>query len=124
MKNTKWQDNSSQTNPQFICVILQYVTKLNADAVKKVVADANPGIGRKHFNFQLASSDDSFRLTGYAHNAVVPVGMKLKLPIILSDQIPKLELFWLGAGEVDLKLGVNTKEFCRVLKPTIARVVH
>ena len=124
MQNTKWQDTGSESNPQFLCVIVQYVSKLNADAVKRVIAEANPNMSKKCFNFQLADAADSYRLTGYDHNAVVPVGMKEALPIVLSDKIIRLPKFWLGAGEVDLKLGVNTKEFCAVLNPIVARVVH
>lgn len=48
------------------------------------------------------------RLTGFSHNAVTPVGMLERLPIVLSHRIAALQpaLFWMGGGEVDLKLGL------------------
>ena len=80
MQNCKWsKEDESPTNPQFICVILQYTTRLNADAVKKFFAEANPSLPKSKFNFQLADEADSDRLTGYKHNAVVPIGNHAKM---------------------------------------------
>ena len=127
MENTRWtQQDAAPSNPQFICAILQYSSRLNADAVKKAVADNNPSIPKSKFNFQLAHTDDSARLTGYEHNAVVPIGMKTTLPIILSEQITQLQPnhFWLGAGQVDVKLRVEVNEFKELLKPMVARIVY
>ena len=127
MENTRWApEDASPSNPQFICAILQYSSRLNADAVKKAVSDSNPSIPKSKFNFQLAHTDDSARLTGYEHNAVVPIGMKTTLPIILSDKITQLQPnhFWLGAGQVDVKLRVEVNEFKELLKPMVARIVH
>lgn len=41
--------------------------------------------------------------------------------VILSDAIPKLkpDFFWLGGGEVDLKLGLRTDDFIKLVKPWI-----
>jgi len=127
MENCKWsKEDASPTNPQFVCVVLQYTTRLNADAVKKAIAEANPSVSKSKFNFQLAQEADSDRLTGYRHNAVVPIGMKTDLPILLSDQITRLNPahFWLGAGQVDVKLRVDLKEFCEQLKPKVVCVVQ
>jgi hypothetical protein len=43
------------------------------------------------------------------------------LQVILSDAIVKLEpdYFWLGGGEVDLKLGIKTLDFTQIVKPFI-----
>jgi hypothetical protein len=43
------------------------------------------------------------------------------LQVILSDAIAKLEpdYFWLGGGEVDLKLGIKTLDFTQIVKPFI-----
>ncbi len=52
-------------------------------------------------------------LTGYSHNAVSPIAMKERLPIVLSHKIAQLqpEEFFLGAGEVDLKVGAGQRAF-------------
>jgi hypothetical protein len=41
--------------------------------------------------------------------------------VILDEAIQKLnpDFFWLGGGEIDLKLGIKTSEFINVVKPFI-----
>lgn len=50
--------------------------------------------------------------------------MKEKIPIILSLKITKLNppYFWLGGGEVDLKLRLYIKEFIQIMKPFITDI--
>lgn len=47
----------------------------------------------------------SDQLTGFRHNAVSPIGLATKLPVIMSDRVAALQppVFWLGGGEADLK---------------------
>jgi prolyl-tRNA editing enzyme YbaK/EbsC (Cys-tRNA(Pro) deacylase) len=53
-------------------------------------------------------------LTGYGHNAVTPICSKTHLPILMSHKIAELSgHFFLGAGEVDLKVGLRADEFVR-----------
>lgn len=63
----------------------------------------------------------SDELSGFEHNAVSPVGIKTQLPIILSHRIAQLapDEFWLGAGEVDLKVGMSAAEFIKVYQPHV-----
>lgn len=70
-------------------------------------------IARQCFNMRLAPEEVSDQLSGFKHNAVTPVAMATRIPIIVSHLIPKLEpdCFFLGAGEVDLKLGLCASEF-------------
>jgi prolyl-tRNA editing enzyme YbaK/EbsC (Cys-tRNA(Pro) deacylase) len=53
--------------------------------------------------------------------AVTPIGIKTPLPVILSHQIAKLQpdFFFLGAGEVDLKVGLRAAEFIKVYQPMV-----
>lgn len=41
--------------------------------------------------------------------------------VILDEAIVKLnpDFFWLGGGEVDLKLGIRTSEFIEFVKPFV-----
>lgn len=43
------------------------------------------------------------------------------LQVILDEAIAKLvpDFFWLGGGEVDLKLGIRTPEFISSIKPFV-----
>eukprot|EP00250_Pteridium_aquilinum_P008822 c18235_g1_i2 orf=127-849(+) len=117
------KDCSDHKNSKFYVVIVQYIARLNAEKVKQFVYSLNNGkIPKKRFNLRLAPEDDAYRLTGFSHNAVTPVGMKTPIPIILSDAILKLQppFFWLGGGEVDLKLGLSTEDFIKMFNPFIA----
>ncbi|KAH9538229.1 hypothetical protein CY35_16G095500 [Sphagnum magellanicum] len=102
--------------------IVMYTARLNAEKVRQFVHSLNEGrIPKKRFNLRLAPEEESNRLTGFEHNAVTPIGMRTDIPVILSDAIVKLEpdYFWLGGGEVDLKLGIKTLDFTQIVKPFI-----
>lgn len=45
------------------------------------------------------------------------------LQVILDEAIAKLEpnFFWLGGGEIDLKLGIRTSQFIDFVKPFIVK---
>ncbi|KAH7427376.1 hypothetical protein KP509_10G041200 [Ceratopteris richardii] len=116
------KDCSDFNNSKFYVVVIQYTARLNAEKVKNFVYSLNQGkIPKKRFNLRLAPEDDAHRLTGYSYNAVTPIGMRTAIPLILSDAILKLQppFFWLGGGEVDLKLGLNAFEFVKKFNPFI-----
>jgi len=70
-------------------------------------------LGKKNFHYRLVPSQKSFELTGYDHNAVTPFCLKTNLPMILSESITKLDppCFWMGGGDVDLKVRISVDEF-------------
>ena len=50
------------------------------------------------------------------NNAITPFFMKeggMKLPILLSERIAKLDpaYFWMGGGRLELKMGISVPEF-------------
>ncbi|KAM1037524.1 hypothetical protein ACFX15_031728 [Malus domestica] len=129
-------DCSDSNNSKYYVVVFQYTARFNAEAVKNFLYSLNEGkIAKKKFNCQflkvivvvigyalrLAPEDKSIELTGFEHNAVTCVGMKTDIPVILDEAIEKLnpDFFWLGGGEVDLKLGIRTSEFINFAKPFI-----
>lgn len=64
-------------------------------------------IGQKGFHYRLASDEDSYRLTGYMHNAVTPFMFNdTSLPIVISKPITEIqpEHIWLGGGHVNNKI--------------------
>lgn len=120
-------DCSNPNNSKYYVVVLQYTARLNAEKVRQFLHSLNGGqIAKKRFNMRLAPEEDSDLLTGFEHNAVTPVGMKTKIPVILSDAIVRLipEFFWMGGGEVDLKLGMSVSDFVRSFQPFIADCTH
>ena len=106
---------------------MQYAKRFSADKLKSWLYERNGGrIARKRFSVRLAEPADSERLTGYKTGGVSPVGVATPLPIILSHSIARLQpgLFWVGAGDVDLKLGVRTADFVRAYAPAVVDVTE
>ncbi|KAJ4872923.1 YbaK/aminoacyl-tRNA synthetase-associated domain [Raphanus sativus] len=115
-------DCSDRNNSKYYVVVVQYTARFNADAVKNFLYLLNEGkIPKKRFNLRLAPEETSIELTGFEHNAVTCVGMKTSIPVILDEAITKLkpDFFWLGGGEIDLKLGVRTSEFLDFVNPFV-----
>ncbi|XP_010258976.1 PREDICTED: uncharacterized protein LOC104598550 [Nelumbo nucifera] len=115
-------DCSDRNNSKYYLVVVQYTARFNAETVKNFLYSLNNGkIPKKKFNLRLAPEDQSVKLTGYEHNGVTCIGMKTDIPVILDEAIVKLnpDFFWLGGGEVDLKLGIRTSQFINFVKPFI-----
>jgi prolyl-tRNA editing enzyme YbaK/EbsC (Cys-tRNA(Pro) deacylase) len=107
---------------QYFAVIVQYTARLDTEKLRNHVhAAARGALSRKAVNMRLCPEDVSAALTGCGHNAVSPVGLPQPLPLLLSDRVAALspDEFWLGAGEVDLKLGLSATEFVRAYAPTV-----
>ncbi|KAH1075034.1 hypothetical protein J1N35_027362 [Gossypium stocksii] len=115
-------DCSDRNNSKYYVVVVQYTARFNAETVKNFLYTLNNGkISKKKFNLRLAPEETSIKLTGYEHNAVTCIGMQTDIPVILDEAIVKLDpdFFWLGGGEVDLKLGIRISEFINFVKPFI-----
>ncbi|XP_047327516.1 uncharacterized protein LOC124931164 [Impatiens glandulifera] len=117
-------DCSDRNNSKYYVVVVQYTARFNAETVRNFLYALNDGkIAKKKFNLRLAPEEISQKLTGYEHNGVTCVGMKTDIPVILDEAIVKLtpDFFWLGGGEIDLKLGIKTSEFINSVKPFVVR---
>ncbi|KDP39852.1 hypothetical protein JCGZ_03383 [Jatropha curcas] len=115
-------DCSDRNNSKYYIVVVQYTARFNAETVKNYLYALNDGkIAKKKFNLRLAPEETSVKLTGYEHNGVTCIGMKTDIPVILDEAIVRLnpDFFWLGGGEIDLKLGIRTSEFISSIKPLI-----
>lgn len=115
-------DCSDRNYSKYYVVVVQYTARFNAETVKSFLYSLNNGkIPKKKFNLRLAPEEISNNLTGFEHNAVTCIGMKTEIPVILDEAIVKLnpDYFWLGGGEVDLKLGIRTSEFIDFVKPFV-----
>jgi hypothetical protein len=134
MSNTHAEPKEvNEGNPQVILVIVSYTEKLHREKLGRAVwahhvawenaqpeDKRRPGgpLPKKAFNLRLADDADAIKLTGYDHNAMVPIGMPAQLPIFMSHTICGLSggSFALGGGEVDLKWRINTSEFVDAYK--------
>ncbi|XP_059642568.1 uncharacterized protein LOC132284475 [Cornus florida] len=115
-------DCSDRNNSKYYVVVVQYTARFSAETVKNFLYELNNGkIPKKKFNLRLAPEETSLKLTGYERNGVTCIGMKTDIPVILDEAIVKLNsvFFWLGGGEIDLKLGIRTSEFINFVKPFI-----
>ncbi|KAJ1671179.1 hypothetical protein GGF38_001001, partial [Coemansia sp. RSA 25] len=103
-----------------------YTQSIDTGALADFVRTNNSGgllvLARKHFNFRL--SEKSLELTGFTNNAVCPLGMTQKLPIILCEAITRLRppVFWLGAGHVDYKLAMPVDRFIQATECMVADI--
>eukprot|EP01079_Euglenida_sp_SAG-EU17-18_P002932 gene2932-3510_t len=117
MKNTgylcKTTGCGDRNNSQYYCMVFHYTTKIDAEKILKHSRGLNPGLGKRQFNFRLAPEEESAQLTGYGHNAVVPIGMNASIPLVLSQALldDALPYFWMGGGEVDWKLRTDLMQF-------------
>lgn len=115
---------------RYVAVIIQYEDKLNAEKVMKFMKQlqnshvSKAKISKKHFHFRLADEGDAQRLTGYGYNATTPFLMQTNMPIILTEKVTTLQpaYFWMGGGEVELKLGMSVEEFVKVTQAYVADV--
>lgn len=128
MNNTRFVPGpdppSHPLRSQFLCVIVPYTAKIDSDVLRDIVRKELARVeGEKPsangFNFRLA--EDCKGITGYEPNAVTPLGIKTKMPVVLAKQIAALDppMFWLGGGEVSLKWRVEREEFVKVFKPFV-----
>lgn len=94
---------------------------------------------KKKYHFQLASNEDSFRLTGYQHNAIAPLAFTYHphneqeynqkhhynlIPIIICKKcvdLYPLPIF-LGGGKVDVKLSMSIMDLIRVTHAIVGNV--
>ncbi|PWZ20625.1 hypothetical protein Zm00014a_030873 [Zea mays] len=117
-------DCSNPKNSKYYVVVVQYMARLNAENIKNFLYELNEKqIPKKRFNMRLAPEEESHKLTGFVHNAVTCIGMETNIPVIIDEAITKLDedFFWLGGGEVDLKLGMRTSQFLSVFSPFVVK---
>mmetsp|Transcript_25800 Transcript_25800/g.72241 ORF Transcript_25800/g.72241 Transcript_25800/m.72241 type:complete len:153 (+) Transcript_25800:818-1276(+) len=110
---------------KYYMVCVQYTARLHAEKlhsfIRNLAASGGHSLSKKQVNMRLVPEDVNDRLTGFEHNAVAPVGCATNIPIIVSHKIAELQpdFFWLGGGEVDLKLGMPWAEFSDVYHPYV-----
>jgi hypothetical protein len=71
-----------------------------------------------------AFPSDCVGVTGYSPNGVTPIGLKTSMPVVLDRDVARLEppTFWMGGGEVNLKVSVDVADFIAAFDPIIGAV--
>mmetsp|Transcript_22954 Transcript_22954/g.74333 ORF Transcript_22954/g.74333 Transcript_22954/m.74333 type:complete len:303 (+) Transcript_22954:58-966(+) len=122
---------------RYVCVIQQYDgPRLDRDLLTAVVQEleGQRALGRKKYNLRLVPQHESNTLSGFAHNAVSPIGMATPMPVVLSRRVAEMGeeggTVALGAGGVDYKVVLRVDELLRGLSQapgfgvTVADVVR
>lgn len=106
-----------------LLVVVPYARRFSPSKLHQAIYDAGKGsISKKRINCRLSESAEA--LTGYTHGGVTPVGSLQPLPVVLSHHIAALDLFYLGAGDVDLKLSLPVADFRAVYHPVVLDVTE
>lgn len=106
MENTRIDEASCRADPSLIkywLVIVQYSCPgAKKELLNKCVHGLQPSLSKKMVNMRVVAEDTSMELSGFGENAVSPVGLRTKMPIIMAKAIADLQagVFWLGGGEV------------------------
>lgn len=138
----------------FLVVVQYEDARFDAERLRReLVARAEGFAPAKAFNLRLAGDGVAEGMTGFVPGAVTPVGARCgllgsrgqvvlkgeggggegegegeektrEILVVLSSRVARLPEFWMGGGEVDLKLCLSTKDFIRAYDPLVADVMH
>ena len=128
-ENTACSHNNvnDPTDSRFYAVIVQYASRFDAELLRDVIHVLRPPsnrINRSKLHFKLASEEDSYRISGFKHNAISPYGLLIDIPFVICSRILETapDVFYMGGGKVDVKLAMPTKDFIRSKNPIIGRI--
>eukprot|EP00177_Eucheuma_denticulatum_P002218 GFKZ01003970.1.p1 GENE.GFKZ01003970.1~~GFKZ01003970.1.p1 ORF type:complete len:279 (-),score=26.58 GFKZ01003970.1:150-863(-) len=116
--------NADVVAARYICCVVPYTAKIDSDLLRDVIRRDGmkrgvkvPGV--RGMNWRLAG--DCEGVTGYEPNAVTPLGIRTRMPVVVAKQVAQLEPgeFWLGGGEVSLKWRVEWEEFKKAFSPIV-----
>ena len=117
VENTKFStiagdDNSDAPLSRYYMIVIQYTARLDTERLQDHL-HARSGIARKKLNFQMCDEDVALPMTGFGKNGICPVGSREEIPIIVDRKILHLKpaMFWMGGGDIDWKLVVETVDF-------------
>lgn len=85
MKNTQCTrtDCKDPTNSLYYLVVVQYISKLNAEILKKEIRNLRTvdKLSKRNINLQLANSEECSEITGFSFNGVAPFGFNTTIPV-------------------------------------------
>lgn len=117
---------------QYLILLISYnllltLAKFETERLRTFVHELLPQeerLAKKRYHFVLAEEESSYLLTGFGHNAICPLGMLVKLPVIICSRCVNVSpsFIFLGGGEVDLKLGISIPDLIRSTGAMIANI--
>ena len=103
------------------------LAKFNSDLLRDLVHSLRPipdRLPKKRFNFRLCKTEVSAEITGFSHNGVSPFGLVCPIPVVICQNITNITpaYIYLGAGDVDVKVGLSIEDFLNGLQPIVGVV--
>ena len=107
---------------RYYLLIVQYVSEFNAEKLAKLLRSYiaekyDIKLTKKQIHFRVAKKEVAYEMTGFSFNSIGPYLMKSKdLLIIFPSKLYEIypQYFYLGGGELELKVGVSIDDFMRL----------
>ena len=107
---------------RYYLTIVQYVSEFNAEKIARLLRSYildkyDIKVSKRQIHFRVAPKNVAYDMTGFSFNSIGPYLMKSKdlliiFPSKLYDIYP--QYFFLGGGELELKVGVNIDDFMKL----------
>ena len=113
---------------RYYLTVVQYVSAFNAEKIAKLLRSYiaekyDIKLSKKQVHFRVAKKEVAYEMTGFSFNSIGPYLMKSEdLLIIFPSKLYEIypQHFYLGGGELELKVGVCIDDFMRLFgKQTI-----
>jgi len=107
---------------RYYLTVVQYVSEFNAEKLAKLLRNYISDrygikLTKKQIHFRVAKKEVAYEMTGFSFNSIGPYLMKSEdLLIIFPSKLYEIypQYFYLGGGELELKVGVCIDDFMRL----------
>ena len=107
---------------KYYLLIVQYVSEFHAEKITRLLRNYiaekyNIKLTKKQLHLRVAKKEVAYEMTGFSFNSIGPYLMKSEdLLIIFPSKLYEIypQYFYLGGGELELKVGVCIDDFMRL----------
>ena len=123
LENTLFDENiKCPIYRKYYLTVVQYVSEFNAEKIAKLLRSYiaekyDIKLTKKQIHFRVAKKEVAYEMTGFSFNSIGPYLMKSEdLLIIFPSKLYEIypNYFYLGGGELELKVGVCIDDFMRL----------
>ena len=123
LENTLFDENiKCPIYRKYYLTVVQYVSEFNAEKIAKLLRSYiaekyDIKLTKKQIHFRVAKKEVAYEMTGFSFNSIGPYLMKSEdLLIIFPSKLYEIypQYFYLGGGELELKVGVCIDDFMRL----------
>ena len=123
LENTLFDENiKCPIYQKYYLLIVQYVSEFNAEKLAKLLRSYiaekyDIKLTKKQIHFRVAKKEVAYEMTGFSFNSIGPYLMKSEdLLIIFPSKLYEIypQYFYLGGGELEIKVGVSIDDFMRL----------